>query len=98
MTQTDIPALPQTPPWVHPAVYDREYFRMSVERYEQLGRDGILTTNDRMELIEGNLVSKPVQNDLHASTVETLTNLFVSLAPAGWRARIQLPIPMHETA
>ena len=94
MTHT---ALPKTRPWEHPAVYDREVFRMSVEEYERLGDAGILTPESRLELIEGNLVTKPMQNDPHASTVETLTESFIRIAPSGWRVRIQLPIRILES-
>jgi Uma2 family endonuclease len=94
MTHT---ALPKTRPWEHPAVYDREFFRMSVEEYERLGDAGVITPESRLELIEGNLVTKPMQNDPHASTVETLTESFIRTAPPGWRVRIQLPIRILES-
>ena len=97
MTQTAIPALPQTPPWVHPAVYDRQYFRMSVEEYEELGRQGILTPNSKVELIEGNLVIKRMQNSPHSSTLNRLDEDLKKGVPDTWRVRIQLPIKILES-
>lgn len=87
----------EMPPPAHPAVHDREFFRMSVERYEELGAEGILTPNDRVELIEGNLVTKPMQNTPHSSTLHRLDGDLKKAVPDEWQVRIQLPIRILES-
>lgn len=65
---------------------------MSVADYHDLGERGILTPEDRVELIDGYLVLKPMQNTPHATTVDRLTEIFVlNLQMQPWRARFQLP-------
>ncbi len=77
----------------HPALVERGFFRLSVADYHDLGERGILTPDDRVELIEGYLVLKPMQNTPHATTVDRLTELFVlNLQNRPWRARFQLPV------
>ena len=77
----------------HPALVERGFFRLSVADYHDLGERGILTPDDRVELIDGYLVLKPMQNTPHATTVDRLTELFVlNLQMRPWRARFQLPV------
>ena len=77
----------------HPALVERGFFRLSVADYHDLGERGILTPDDRVELIDGYLVLKPMQNTPHATTVDRLTELFVlNLQNRPWRARFQLPV------
>jgi Uma2 family endonuclease len=87
----------EMPTRIFPDLCGREFFRMSVEEYEELGAQGILTTNSRVELIEGNLVKKHFQSPAHASTVYRLCEDLTKAAPAGWRARFQLPIRMMDS-
>jgi Uma2 family endonuclease len=71
--------------------------RFTVAEYHELIRIGVLTTEDRVELIGGYLVNKMPQNDPHASTVQRLTDDLVRLVPAGWRAWVQLPITLADS-
>ncbi len=77
----------------HPALVERGFFRLSVADYHDLGERGILTPEDRVELIDGYLVLKPMQNTPHATTLDRLTEIFVlNLQMLPWRARFQLPV------
>ncbi len=77
----------------HPALVERGFFRLSVADYHDLGERGILTPEDRVELIDGYLVLKPMQNTPRATTVDRLTERFVlELQQQPWRARFQLPV------
>ena len=77
----------------HPALVERGFFRLSVADYHDLGERGILTPDDRVELIDGYLVLKPMQNRPHATTVDRLTESSVlNLQKRPWRARFQLPV------
>jgi Uma2 family endonuclease len=94
MTHT---ALPKIRPWEHPAINDMEFFRMSVEEYEALGEQGVLTPNSKVELIEGHLVPKRMQNEPHSSTLNRIDEDLKKSVPDGWRVRIQLPIRILES-
>jgi len=71
--------------------------RFSVAEYEHLTQIGVLTTEDRIELIDGYVVNKMPQNDPHSSTVQRLTEDLIRIVPATWRVRIQLPISIGNS-
>jgi Uma2 family endonuclease len=73
------------------------FFRLSVDEYHDMIRTGILTTEDRVELLDGLLVHKMPQNNPHSSTVDRLNEDLGKLVPAGWRVRIQLPITLRTS-
>src|ERR1035438_7215813 len=54
---TAVPACPLEPP---------ELYRFRVDQYEQMGRAGILTEDDRVELVEGVLYRKPMKKGAHS--------------------------------
>jgi Uma2 family endonuclease len=56
--------------------------RFTVAEYHELIRVGVLTTEHRVELIDGYLVNKTPQNDPHASIVGRLNEDLVRLAGA----------------
>lgn len=89
---------PLAPPPAQTALAAMSTFRrISVAEYQQLIRIGFLTTDDRVELIDGYMVNKMPQNDPHASTVGRLTEDLVRLVPVGWRVRVQLPITLANS-
>jgi len=54
---TAVPTCPQAPP---------ELYRFRLDQYEQMGRAGILTDDDRVELVEGVLYHKPMKKGAHS--------------------------------
>lgn len=54
--------------------------RFTVEEYYRMGEAGILGPADRVELIEGEIVNKPVIGPRHAACVAELTRRFVLAA------------------
>jgi Uma2 family endonuclease len=87
-----------TQPGIPPAVYALAgFFRLTVDEYHEMIRNNILTTDDRVELLDGYLVNKMPQNTPHGSTVERLTEDLNRVKPAGWRVRIQLPITLTNS-
>ena len=72
-------------------------FLISVERYHDLVRTGALTTMDRLEMIEGNLVEKMSQNSPHSSTLDRVEYELRALLPAGWWLRSQKPISLARS-
>lgn len=54
----------------------RPHHRFSLADYEQMSDLGILTENDRVELIRGEIVEKPSIGELHAACMRILTQRF----------------------
>jgi hypothetical protein len=67
-------------------------FRFSVEQYEEMGRQGILKPENRVELLEGWLVPKMTKNPPHAVATKLVSKTFDRLLPPGWHSRTQDPI------
>jgi Uma2 family endonuclease len=69
-------------------------YQLSVEQYHQMADAGVLTTDDRVELIEGILVTKTTVYPLHALVVDSLMDAYSALALPGWIYRPQQPITL----
>ncbi len=63
--------------------------RFSVEEYQRMGQLGILTEDDRVELLEGWIVPKMHRNPPHDGTIEIFQRWLVRVLPLGWNCRIQ---------
>ncbi len=72
--------------------------RFTVEQYQRLGDLGILTPDDRVELLEGWIVRKMNQRPIHGYIVRLLNELFMRDLPAGWICQCQLPITTQNSA
>jgi len=66
--------------------------RFTVAEYRQLGTIGVLTEDDRVELLEGWIVPKMNHNPAHDGTIDLLEDALRSHLPDGWRIRIQSAI------
>jgi Uma2 family endonuclease len=64
-------------------------WRFSVEEYERLGQIGVLTADDKVELLEGLIVKKMTKNPLHDWTIDFLNTILSPQLPPGWLLRIQ---------
>ena len=76
--------------------------RLSVQQYHAMRRAGILTEDDRVELIDGLLVSKMTKNPPHSLATElTRRALDDALRSAGlagaWHVRSQEPITTSDS-
>jgi hypothetical protein len=67
-------------------------YRLSVAQYDQLARLGVLTKEDRVELIEGLLVKKMTKNERHLTTVWLIQSALSRRLPEGWFAVTESPI------
>ncbi len=88
-------AVPVTLP--SPDVPTMPIYRLSVAQYEEMARHGILTTNDRVELIHGWLVPKMTKNTPHTIATGLVQDALVLAAVSGWHARIQEPITLTDS-
>jgi Uma2 family endonuclease len=84
----------QTLPPASPSLSLDSVFRLSVDDYQEMGDRGILTPDDRVELLDGYLVVKPMQNSPHATAVTRLTKWMARKTPPGWEPRSQLPVTL----
>jgi Uma2 family endonuclease len=66
--------------------------RFTAEEYQEMGRAGILTEDDRVELIEGEIVQMSPIGSRHAACVDRLTGLLARGAGDRAIVRVQNPI------
>lgn len=74
----------RTPPW--------PVRRFSVAEYRRLGECGVLSPDDRVELLEGWIVPKMNQHPAHGFAVGALNEWLQRNVPSGFIVRCQLPI------
>lgn len=65
----------------------------TAEEYGRMAEAGILSEDDRVELIKGEIVQMPAIGSLHAATVSRLTTLFV--LSLGEKAVVWPRNPLH---
>jgi len=58
---------------------------------------GVLTENDRVELLEGTIVPKMPHNPPHDTAVDLAQTTIAALLPAGWRVRVQSAITLADS-
>ena len=68
--------------------------RFTIEEYNRLTEIGFFTPDDRVELLDGLLVTKMAQNPPHAATLDILEGLLPPLLPEGWTLRSQKPVTL----
>ncbi len=88
-----------TPTLSKPATYghDAAWAKFSVERYQRMIEVGILTSEDKVELLENYVVLKMPRNPPHDGTID-LVNAAVSVRlPQGWFLRIQQTIALRDS-
>ena len=66
--------------------------RFTVDQYHQLGESGVLTPEDRVELLEGWIVEKMNQKPAHGFAVRFLNDWLNRNLAARWLVQCQLPI------
>lgn len=70
--------------------------RFSVSEYYRMAEAGILQEDDRVELIEGEIVQMSPIGRFHASNVDRLTYLFVTRVGDIAQVRVQNPLRLGE--
>jgi Uma2 family endonuclease len=71
--------------------------RFTVAEYHDLIRQGVLTEDDDLELIEGYLVHKMAHNPPHDGSVLATQTALLRVLPAGWVCRVQSAITLRES-
>ncbi|HEX8203864.1 MAG TPA: Uma2 family endonuclease, partial [Isosphaeraceae bacterium] len=75
-----------------PGVPSETIFRLSVEQYHEMARAGILTRDDRVELLEGWLVAKMTKHPPHVIATGLIHDALRGMAPAGWFVTQEGPV------
>jgi Uma2 family endonuclease len=94
-TAVKIRPQPAAPAVVPP--FPRPLYRFTVEQYERMTELGILTANDRVELLERLVVQKMTQHPPHAVAVDCTDAVLRALLPAPWYLRDQKPIRLSDS-
>ncbi len=69
-------------------------YRFSVDQYHQMIAAGILTENDRVQLLEGEIVCMTPIGPLHRFSVQAAVRTLGKLLPPEWELMIQQPITL----
>jgi hypothetical protein len=70
--------------------------RLTVRDYHRLGEAGVLDEDDRVELLEGQLVDMAPIGPRHSLAVDALTELLVMAAAGRAAVRVQNPIVLDD--
>ena len=73
------------------------HYKLSIDKYEQMIRAGILTENDRVELIRGELLDKMPIGDAHVEVVNRLNRKFTKLLDESVTVSIQNPLVLADS-
>jgi Uma2 family endonuclease len=90
-------AVATTPVPAKPAKPAVQAHRFTVEQYHRMIETGILTANDRVELLEGWIVDKMPHNPPHDGTVSRINNRLPRFLPGGWMLRVQSAITLRDS-
>jgi Uma2 family endonuclease len=69
---------------------DASFRTWTGEEYDNLVETGMLTKNDKVELLEGYMVLKMPRNPAHDSTLTITAKALDRIVPAGWTTRNQV--------
>src|SRR5436305_15301703 len=71
---------------------DASIAQFSVARYQRMVETGILTPEDKVELLENYVVLKMPRNPPHDNSIDRVDDAIRPHRPVGWRLRIQSSI------
>ena len=71
--------------------------RLGVEQYEQMIRAGIITKDDRIELLDGWIVPKMTKNPPHVLASELVRNSIQPILPKGWCVCSEAPVRVQKS-
>lgn len=86
-------------PSATPVTYglDASIARFSVARYQRMIETGILTANDKVELLENYVVLKMAKNPLHDGTIDLVNAALSPTLIVGWLLRIQQTVVLTDS-
>ncbi len=72
-------------------------YRFSVKQYQQMIEVGVLTDDDKIELLEGYLVTKMPRNPPHENAIQRFNRTLSRITPDEWRLRCQSSIACSDS-
>jgi Uma2 family endonuclease len=83
----------------HPVTYglDASIAKFSVPRYQRMIEVGILTAEDKVELLENYVVLKMPRNPPHDGTIQLIGKRLPRQLPSGWELRTQLTVVLPDS-
>jgi Uma2 family endonuclease len=84
---------------VQPVTYghDASLSRWTVRQYQRMVETGILTAEDKVELLENYVVLKMPRNPRHDSTIQRMLERLFPHRPAGWGLRVQSAVALADS-
>lgn len=76
---------------------DVPIYRLSVAQYHAMAEAGIVTEDDRVELLQGWLVAKMSKNPPHVLASTLIRQALEALLPSGWYVAAQDPITLSDS-
>jgi Uma2 family endonuclease len=73
------------------------FYKLTGDQYDRMVQAGILSDEDRVELLEGWMVQKMPGNPLHDTSVWAANERLTRLVPADWAVRCQLGSKLTES-
>src|SRR5690348_15800512 len=70
--------------------------RFSVVEYNQMGEAGVFHENDRLELIEGDIIEMSPIGKRHAACVKRLNTILTRQGQGNWIVGVQDPIQLDD--
>jgi Uma2 family endonuclease len=77
--------------------HDASIARFTVARYQRMIEAGILTPDDKVELLENYVVLKMPRNPPHDGTIDLLKAALPGHIPPGWLLRIQQTLVLSDS-
>jgi Uma2 family endonuclease len=93
MSVLTLPAVPSSPADLFPPIL----YQLSIAQYHAMLQQGILKDEDRVELLEGYLVTKMGKNPPHATGLRLLRRALGRLLPGGWFLDTENPVTTPDS-
>jgi len=71
--------------------------RLTVDQYHELIRNGTLTKDDPVELLEGELVTKMPKSPAHCMVTQLTRAALAKVVPAGWYVPTQAAVTLDDS-
>jgi Uma2 family endonuclease len=92
MSTTVVPPQPNATRPMPTAVPDDCVWTLTVEQYHAMAREGILTDEDAVELVEGLLLQKMTKHPPHTLATGLTQDALLAILPKGWFVNVQDPV------
>src|SRR5436190_21054927 len=93
-TQLQSPAVQPTVVIAPVAPQAPRLHRFTVDQYHRMIEKGIITENDKVELIDGQIVNMSPVGPSHYCAVQKLDDALSAVLPSGWHVRPQGPVTL----